>query len=733
MKLIKLTTTGFKKLNKFECGFTSGLNVIVGDNAAGKSTLLQAIEASLYGPSVLPGSKEHITTWGQARWVLELTFQIGEDEYTVTRTKSTAKLMKGDNLEANGSSPVTKHIEELLGLSAKDFNLFMQSKQGETTGILTFGATALARKVEEFAGISLLDNVQSLANDEWREGRARADAVRPSDVALQETRERLEHLATRKADAESTLKQVTADLEALEHPDSVIMPEGDPKAMRAEAQAYARLQRAVDFAQRAELHAHTAFEQARNVLAETPKPADTEELGRRVVILAAEIKGLKGKADELSRVEGESTSLQRRIDDTQERLAGIDATELQFQDLDDAVSDLDYGIENRRTERAEHAAQLKQLEKATNDAECPTCGTLLTDHDPAKLAAEMADLREKMAACDSVLKSLTASRKEIAATLSEVRAALEEKQRLTDTLAQLEGNLNQVHEIRKSLEGTTLEEYSELLDCRRTDLAEARRELEKVEEVDDLYQRRSHAVRSAEREHDALLVDLEDAKRALKKAVVPASDEQIEALEDAIADAQRKRHELSNALSAAKRNEFEARHNLDMASTQWDSCRQELEKLTNDLEDAKQYETQADKGGRLSRFLRDRRSDYMAEVWNAVIGVASKQVNMATRGAIQSLRYQDNEFVFEEEGMLAPVGCASGAQKAHIGVALRVGLSRALYGSDALLIFDEPTESMREHNAIGLSASLAGAGSQVLLITHREQDQDLAQNIIEVA
>ena len=169
MELLSLDTTNFKKLGTSHSEFTKGLNVIAGDNAQGKSTLLQAIECALFGSTVVPGKKENIPTWGQTKYGLELRFKLkpGNEFYILTRTGSTAKLMrhwlvqvgeiKEPELVANGSTPVTAMMEELLGLSAKDWNLFVQSKQGSSAGILDFGAAALNRKVEEFAGVDLID------------------------------------------------------------------------------------------------------------------------------------------------------------------------------------------------------------------------------------------------------------------------------------------------------------------------------------------------------------------------------------------------------------------------------------------------------------------------------------------------------------------------------------------------------------------------------------------------
>ena len=183
MRLIKLITENFKKLGNFSAEFKDGLNIIAGENFQGKTTLLQAIEAAFFGTGVVPVKKENIPTWGQNNFKLELWFALDEGDvfYVVTRNKSTAKLIRHTSgmepeLIANGNTPVTAEIEKLLGLAARDYNLFVQSKQGESSGILTFGATALNRKVEEFAGVDMIDKVQAEAQRRATSYSGKADA-----------------------------------------------------------------------------------------------------------------------------------------------------------------------------------------------------------------------------------------------------------------------------------------------------------------------------------------------------------------------------------------------------------------------------------------------------------------------------------------------------------------------------------------------------------------------------
>ena len=138
------------------------------------------------------------------------------------------------------------------------------------------------------------------------------------------------------------------------------------------------------------------------------------------------------------------------------------------------------------------------------------------------------------------------------------------------------------------------------------------------------------------------------------------------------------------------------------------------------------------KYGRLVQFLRTRRQQYMKDVWDTIMAVSSKLVRVSSKGSITGLTNEDGEFHFVEEGISAPTTSASGAQKAFIGTAIKVGLARALYGSDSLLIFDEPTESCSEQYASSMAAMIASSARQVLLITHRENDQSLADHIINI-
>lgn len=746
MQLISIETTNFKKLRRFQANFRQGLNVIVGDNAQGKSTLLQAIEAALYGATVVPGKKDKIPTWGQSTWKIELTFVAKDDRYRLTRSKTTAKLERvsdgessSDTLVANGNTPVTAAVAELLDLDAKDYNLFMQSKQGETTGVLTFGAAALNRKVEEFAGISLIDRVQSLAQEEYRTKRVEADALAVSGDVMEESNQQVMALGDAALDAEKALKDAQEAFEGLPATESLAKPDADPDAMQARLTLIDKLRGRLERAEQEVKHAEQRHQEALQRLEEMEAPAATAELEQRVSELAAKVKPAVAEVDRLQK----ELSLQEHL--------WVDYTEAQsllngLPDQDDIGNALSHEVEQQAARHDERRAenervvelnqQIKQRKSLAKDASCPTCGTKLSEHDPEKLAAEIAELTEQRDAHQRAWEELTRTCRAIDEQVKQLEDGFEKRRvaeaRVDELRETLAGKGVDLATAETPVEGE-LEAAKEVHQGLLVEKADAEHRLEQRQWRQ--YLRAEKAVGTENASLDEFIDELQSVSHELDDRLIEG-----EPTEEEIKQARWAVSEYEREVSVLRSRRLEAQHAVDLAEQAFKQAEDRLaqakgtvEQLAGQNERSLAAAKAADAAGRLARFLRDRRAGYLQEVWDAVLGAASKQVAMASKGMIARIVFDDGDFLYEEDGVLAPVTSASGAQKAHIGVAIRIGLARALYGSDALLIFDEPTESMSEHHASGLSASLAGAAAQCLLITHRDQDQDLAAHVIEVA
>lgn len=731
MKLLKLVTKNFKKLGNFSAEFTEGLNVIVGENAQGKSTLLQAIEAALFGVTVVPGKKENIPTWGQSSFSLELHFSVDHKTYVLTRSKSTAKLLcyDGDNNEeivANGSTPVTAFVEQLLGLSAKDFNLFVQSKQGETAGVLTFGATALNQKVEEYAGVSLIDGVAKRANELAAEQRAvvAANEVDAQDLqtAEQDFKDASSRLATLEealTTAEAALAAVPEFTESLPNPSSQCLTDQRRAADKREAQLVsARSEQALK---------RQALTSAEEVAASAGQAIDVEDLGAQRETAKKHATLLRKEFNELNTERVTADSYKKALEAAKEAVTGASASfspEL-LERATVAAREAQEGVKAAIEQISVLGARIKDMQSLQVGATCPTCNSKLSDHDPEALASEVSQLQAQLAEHQQAKKAAETKARDEGSVISVQSQAHSDLLRAQASVAKLE---KAVLDTRPNVEGE-LESAGEKLAKAEADLAAIEAKLVSAEETNDKVraaQRRLGKARSELKEADDLVTELESQQ------LVKPTDVEIDTAAQAEARYREAEKEHARAKSVAEGALVLARAEVRSGRDVVSFAETELSRLKRSAERAAAASQVADKAGRLSRFLRDRRQHYLQQIWNTVMGAASRQVSIASRGLITKISNEGGEFMFEEDGVLAPIASASGAQKAFIGSAVRIGLTRSLYGRDSLLIFDEPTESMSERNASGLAASLAGSTSQLLLITHREQDQGLATNIIQV-
>lgn len=759
MELLSLDTVNFKKLGTFHAEFTKGLNVIAGDNAQGKSTTLQAIEAALFGVTVVPGKKENIPTWGQTKFSLELRFKLhpGNEFYILTRTGSTAKLVrdwhvqvgeiKQPEIVANSTSAVTAMVEDLLGLSAKDWNLFVQSKQGSSAGILDFGAAALNRKVEEFAGVDLIDKVQAEAQRMAVQNTSHADAntVAEEDIvaaaAAREEASAAHKVAVQVVDAAQVdldghgefnlekppatdaLRQQIRDVDTLSNEISI-----------AEVKVANATQRVTEAAARVEGKVEVDSADVNSEL-EVTKKAGIE--------LAAKEKALQEEASHRKAVQQDTDESDLLHNTRQVEFVADwanfdeDALTTEVALLDKAIPAAETDLAARQEEVGKAKGAYDNLTMLADGATCPTCNRAKEEHDPVKLAAEAEEARVywegRKAAVAELQKGITASKARRSELQNQLNSYNADAAGVDKASEGLKANTAALAALRKAeviqaeLDAATAE-----LTTSREVYAELNAKLKGLTAANEQIAADRRALNNAEEELLMVQQDLDKLNADLEALPEPPTAEELNAAIKAEADYQEALNSFNARKQALTFAVSEANSAMRFADQTLATAEAKCESHKLQAVKALEFATLAKKYSRLVQFLRDRRQAYLKEVWDTIMGVAGKLVRVASKDTITAISNDEGEFFYVEDGTLAPTASASGAQKAMIGVSLRVGLARALYGKDSLLSFDEPTESCREHNAAALAAMIAGSAKQVLLITHRETDQALAQNIINV-
>ncbi len=195
MELIELKMKNFKSHLDATINFVNGNNVIVGENGAGKSSILEGIMYALYG-NVQGRKLEDLVRKGTSKMEIQLTFKHGGKTYKVTRTgqlmksstKTTAKLHvqgKKDPI-ATKQSVVSQEIERILGHDAKTFQNVVYIRQGEITQIFSHTPQTRKELFDRLLGLEKYETAYKRLADPIKKLKHDIDMLNVSIEALEE-------------------------------------------------------------------------------------------------------------------------------------------------------------------------------------------------------------------------------------------------------------------------------------------------------------------------------------------------------------------------------------------------------------------------------------------------------------------------------------------------------------------------------------------------------------------
>jgi exonuclease SbcC len=148
MLLHKLHIKYFKRFREQEITFRDGITGIVGNNGAGKSTIVQAVLFALYGVKGLgKNAGDYIVSsfaGPKDRCEIRLDFHKGGHDYAIVRTfkkgassaQHDAQLFIGGSLLASGVSHVDREMVRVIGMGAEDFMNTIYAGQKDLLSLL---------------------------------------------------------------------------------------------------------------------------------------------------------------------------------------------------------------------------------------------------------------------------------------------------------------------------------------------------------------------------------------------------------------------------------------------------------------------------------------------------------------------------------------------------------------------------------------------------------------------
>ena len=709
--LKRLETTHFKKLESAAIDLSAGSNIVVGDNGNGKTTVFEAIRFALFGASAVTGSTKFLPTYGHKNCRVKLWVK----DYLIDRTLTNCKITdKNGAVVAEGKTTCTEFMQTELKMDAKGFSVFSMSQQGETQALLTLGVTELNRRVEKYAGVHIIDEVVRKASadkntlDSHLDGKQYID-IGPMtidklchDEALKDMEAIRTDMDEEKAKLQDLLTQHrrTIDVHA-KHNQRILMNRSDARELESKKDGLleeVRLTQVdIDAALLADDHTHVADEKTLERCRDGANRL--QEQVQEVAHLEYEQALLLKRVAKLTPLAEQETDAQARLPDMQEKL---------FK-LNKLVHSLNGTVMLQKSE-------LGTFETLLKDGVCPTCHRSHEGFDETLTQEQI----------NSLSNSIAFYREKLNAHIAE-EAALDSK---VKTLLQAVNGHNSALAVCQEDLKTILEKLSTYPAALKANLALA---LQKVEDLLKekalMEQAMAHFEQLANRLNrlNASLkltnTQLVEAKHLAQGELFEVSRELDELLE------------TENTLAVTNSKLLEQQ-------TQISEIEFRLEKLCSEIithqKANKEYNKNAAKHDKLTKLvdmLRSKRQDFMAAIWHGILASSSAFVNDATGGWITAISRDDSgNFTFSENGgiFVPVVGGASGAQKAFLGVGVRVGLGHALLGCNMALLLDEPTEAMSEENAGYLADALLALGGQTLFITHRNTEAVSAQRVIKI-
>lgn len=689
--LLSLTLTNFQKHRAFHHDFKPGLTLIVGENWAGKSSLVRGVLYALFGTSAVPVRAANLVTWGEKRMEVQLVFRANDQVYRVVRGSAGATLFHGEHVVASGQTPVTGMVQELIG-DARSFLTYQVAKQGEADGLLSLGAVKLAQHIYSVTGVDLVDKV--LERIRMRRmlyaGMQENYDTTVTDIEGMEA-ELVEHEKAL-AGKQVTSQEMGKELDLTQDRYSVATGAWR-KLMQSKEDHRAYLNK-LEIYRNAKQRADTLLAEANHTLNTVP----VSDLG-----------ALRNRYADLTKHYTFGKSVEEKLTDMEKEVANAKKNLALFEGVATFVEEPE-GVHTNLLNEGRTVAHLQELLDAAREGIrsgiCPTCLRPLGDEEThLDLEQQAEELDQKLAEHKGLLNDLNDAWSQYQQQAEIAHTAHTNKEAWKSYLETCERGLQEARDADRTRLHVTEEgleqayaDYQKADEDHRSRESAMRDRLRAKKELTDLGQAPSpvlevspHILSTA----TTRMQELGGAQNDLRQ--------QIAVLEAEMAM-------LAKTIALTTQSLTKSRERRD----------QFLEKIGEDALLAK-----------LAKYLRDNRSRFTQQAWASLLGYASQFIAAASQGHITALlRSSYGDFSYVEEGNELPLELASGQQTAILGVAMKLALGAAVGSRFDVLLLDEVTAAASDNNALRLTACLAQTGQQVLMVSHREADAAVAQDVI---
>ncbi len=380
--------------------FGSGINVILGENGAGKTSVLEAISFALF--KNYSGNLEKLVRSGSREMSVDVTFTSHGKVYKVSRrrtksaTDSRLVVIDGSEKELrSGDAGVDEEIGNILRMDRYVFSNAIYVRQGEIEKLLTETSHKKKQLIGRLLGIESLEKVWEMMKpliDTYatRKSVTEGEIMREADI-----RKELDSVDGQSAEAKERLSKITSNISKISA--GLKDAESEEKVLAENEKKYFEASVKADEARSALERENVRMDDAVRKLSEADESAK----------MLAEISG-RLKTCRRAEIEKIMESCRKKIS---------------------AIDEKTGFLRGRISDMAEYDGKLESAA-----ASCPLCGSVLTEDHRKNMVKER---RDKIAAMQDEVKALVGERAALSSEIAKNGANLDEIVKLERRAAEL--------------------------------------------------------------------------------------------------------------------------------------------------------------------------------------------------------------------------------------------------------------------------------------------------------
>jgi len=782
MRIDSIELTNFKKHRSAKFDFAPGSNMIVGNNYAGKSTIMQAVLVGLFGNSVAPCNREDLVSDGATDFKIRLLLSNGISIVRTLRDSTIANY--GEEPFARGHTAVNRAVSEMLNMPKDTFLRVFASEQGSPQKLLDMEGAELQKFIEQVIGIDKLDALLKSANRrlasckdksealdfmvlspealaaveaELSNLQARAEVLRESHKVILAQQEATAALVNSKsaelekvlndnrvAEAyQSKLDTLTNQLQGKEWLDSEDTTEL-AQSVKQRTDELNSLEQ-FNFKQSTINHSWATYEARKaEITTELEEFKDIPEL-----LDTAELRGeytfYSDEYDSAVALHHKRRALEKQIAELNENAEALSTKLGEIAEPTRSVAILDGILEDVQRDIHSEQTALATYESLQRDAVCPTCKRPHENVDLIALEASISEATQRLGQLRTLRDKLLLEKENAATYWSRVGKLQEVSAQLSSKYSELNALPEVDLEAASSAKHEAEEAYSSAVAFNKTvegkltardrliaqlgklvEPSEPRAALVDTEALTEELSALNAKLRSIELNNSKAHVNNEEITKlretivALVKPANPWVDP--EPLKNALGAYKADLEALGNKLSQTK----DLQHEVELEVLPLSVKKRDHEEAYSRC---KGYYEEAENLKYLSQLLSNSRTKFISEAMSTIFSVASEFAKLSTNGDIEEVLF-DGNIKYKENGVVRGKLAASGAQQAVIGLGMKLGIANLVVSDFGAILLDEATAAMSEEISLQTSLAMGSLCEQSISISHRKMD--IAGNVISL-